>query len=77
MPRIKCHYIDCVFVDEGYCSAAAVELDPDTGCATYSASDESAKKADDWDEEGDELEDWEEEDGDEEDDDWLEEEDEF
>ncbi|WKZ34661.1 MAG: hypothetical protein QY332_13655 [Anaerolineales bacterium] len=31
MPRIKCHYIDCVFVDEGYCSAAAVELDPDSG----------------------------------------------
>jgi len=30
MPRIKCHYIDCVFVDEGYCSAAAVEFDPDT-----------------------------------------------
>jgi hypothetical protein len=29
MPRIKCHYVDCVFVDEGYCSAAAVELDPD------------------------------------------------
>jgi len=76
MPRIKCHYIDCVFVDEGYCSAAAVELDPDTGCATYSASDEDAKKEEDW-EEDDELEDWEEDDGDEDDDDWLEDEDEF
>ncbi len=77
MPRIKCHYIDCVFVDEGICSAAAVELDPDTGCATYSASDEDAKKDEDWDEEDEELEDWEEDDGDEEDDDWLEDEDEF
>ena len=67
MPRIKCHYIDCVFVDEGYCSAAAIELDPDTGCATYSATDGVAKKDDDWDEE----------EGDEEDDDWLDEEDEF
>ena len=35
MPRIRCHYTDCVFVDDGYCGAAAVELDPDTGCATY------------------------------------------
>jgi hypothetical protein len=78
MPRIRCHYIDCVFVDEGYCSAAAVEFDPDTGCVTFSAMDESAKKEDeDWNEEDEEFEDWEEEDVDEEDDDWLDEEDEF
>ncbi len=70
MPRIKCHYLDCVFLDEGYCSAAAVEVDPDTGCATYSPTDGVAKKDDSWDEE-DETEDWDEEDGDEEDDDWL------
>ena len=74
MPRIKCHYLDCVFLDEGYCSAAAVEVDPDTGCATYSPSDEAAA-AEEWEEESEE---WEEEDGDEEDDDlWDEEEDEF
>ena len=42
MPRIRCHYTDCIFVDEGYCSAAAVELDPDTGCATYSPGDGTA-----------------------------------
>jgi len=24
MPRIRCHYTDCVFVDDGYCSAAAL-----------------------------------------------------
>ena len=60
MPRIRCHYTDCVFVDEGYCSAAAVELDPDTGCATYSPNEESAAKGEDWEEE-DELEEWDEE----------------
>ena len=48
MPRIKCHYIDCVFVDEGYCSAAAVEIDPDTGCNTYSPSEDMEE---DWEEE--------------------------
>ncbi len=73
MPRIKCHYADCVFLDEGYCSAAAVEMDPDTGCVTYSPADGAAKD-DDWDED-EESEEWEDEEGDE-DDDW-EEEDEF
>ncbi len=70
MPRIKCHYMDCVFIDEGLCSAAAVEIDPDTGCATYSPTEAAA--ADGWDDE-DELDEWEEEEGDEEDDEWLEE----
>ncbi|OGO39955.1 MAG: hypothetical protein A2Z03_09790 [Chloroflexi bacterium RBG_16_56_8] len=75
MPRIKCHYVDCVFLDDGYCSAAAVEIDPDTGCATFSPTDAAAAEGD-WGED-EELEEWEE-DEDEEDDEWLEEdEDEF
>jgi hypothetical protein len=40
MPRIRCHYADCVFLDEGYCAAAAVELDPEEGCLTYAATGE-------------------------------------
>lgn len=61
MPRIRCHYMDCVFIDEGYCSAAAVELDPDTGCATYSPTD-AAAAGDDWDKDKeDELDEWEDE----------------
>jgi hypothetical protein len=75
MPRIRCHYTDCVFVDDGYCSAAAVELDPDTGCATYSPNEEAAA-SEDWEEE--ELEEWEEEETEEEEDDlWEGEEDEI
>ena len=35
MPRIRCAYEDCVFLDDGYCTAAAVEIDPDRGCLTY------------------------------------------
>ncbi len=66
MPRIRCHYNDCVFNDEGYCSAAAVELDPDTGCATYSPTDGPAANEDQWDEE-EELEEWEDEDADDDD----------
>ncbi len=74
MPRIKCHYVDCVFLDEGFCSAAAVEFDPDTGCVTFSPAD-GTKEDDDWDEE--EETEWEEEDLDEDEDDDWEEEDEF
>lgn len=74
MPRIKCHYLDCIFLDEGYCSAAAVEIDPDTGCNTYSPSDEAATD-DSWEEDAEE---WEEEDLEEDDDElWDDDDDEF
>ena len=73
MPRIRCHYLDCVFLDEGYCSAAAVEVDPDTGCATYSPTE---AKGDDWEEEEEEVDEWED-DAEEEDELWEDEEDEF
>lgn len=74
MPRIRCHYIDCVFLDDGFCSAAAVEFDPDTGCATFSrASDLDAQ--DDWDVDDVELDDWD--DLEDEEDLWLDEEDDF
>ncbi|HRN50337.1 MAG TPA: hypothetical protein PLC52_00020 [Anaerolineales bacterium] len=81
MPRIRCHYVDCVFLDEGYCAAAAVELDSDEGCLTYAAAGEvSAEDA--WDDNEALEEEWEEagfapdEDEDEDGDDDLEEEDE-
>lgn len=75
MPRIRCHYSDCVFIDDGYCSAAAVEFDPDTGCATFTPVDGAVSGDEKWDEE--ELEEWEDDEIDEDDDDlWGEEEEE-
>jgi hypothetical protein len=78
MPRIRCHYIDCVFLDDGYCGAAAIEVDPDVGCLTYSRA-EGADVEDEWDEEEEgELEEWEELEGEDEDEEtWLDEEDEY
>ena len=35
MPRIRCRYVDCVFLDAGYCGASAVEFDPEVGCMTF------------------------------------------
>jgi hypothetical protein len=75
MPRIRCHYADCVFLDEGYCAAAATELDPEEGCLTYSPSgevspdeawEENEAMEEDWEEagfvsEGEDDEDWEDE----------------
>jgi hypothetical protein len=73
MPRIRCHYIDCVFIDDGYCGAAAVEIDPDLGCQTYSHADDLDVDSD-WDEdEEDELEEWDDLEEDEDEDLWLDE----
>jgi hypothetical protein len=58
MPRIKCHYIDCQLLDDGYCSAALVEIDPGEGCLSFQPIADGNGN-DDWDEE-DELDEWEE-----------------
>lgn len=55
MPRIRCHYLDCLFLDERYCSAAAIEINPDAGCQTYTPTDEG--DASNWEDEV-ELDDW-------------------
>lgn len=70
MPRIRCHYVDCIFLDEGYCSAAAVEFDANTGCTTYAPNEEAAK---DGDLEEEELEEWEEDELEDEENLWLDE----
>ncbi|MCC7361614.1 MAG: hypothetical protein IT317_19175 [Anaerolineales bacterium] len=71
MPRIRCHYEDCVFLEDGYCGAAAIELEPENGCLTYKRVDEA--------EDGQAAEEWEEEDlddeGEEEGDDYYDDED--
>ena len=74
MPRIRCHYIDCIFLEDNYCGASTVELDPDEGCLTFTRIGD-VPDDEDWDEE--ELgEIWDEDSDDlylddDEDDDWL------
>lgn len=48
MPRIRCHYVDCVFLDDGYCGTSSVEIDPDEGCVTFTIDEVSIDK--DWEE---------------------------
>jgi hypothetical protein len=77
MPRIRCHYIDCVFLDDGYCGAAAIELDPDVGCMTFSRADD-LEVEDEWEDDEDEIDEWEEIEPDEDEDElWLDDEDEY
>ena len=60
MPRIRCRYIDCVLLEDGFCDANSIDLDPDGGCLTYTRLGEKPED-EDWEEE--ELEEfWEEED---------------
>ena len=75
MPRIRCYYADCVFLDDHFCGAASVEIDPDTGCMTYKAP--GIEPEEEWEDEADEE--WEDEELDEDDDEdfWLDDEDEF
>jgi hypothetical protein len=77
MPRIRCHYIDCVFLDDGYCGAAAIELDPDVGCMTFSRADD-LEVDNEWEDDEDEIDEWEEIEPDEDEDElWLDDEDEY
>jgi len=46
MSRIRCHYDDCVFLENGFCSAERIELDPETGCLTYQQADEAVAAED-------------------------------
>ncbi len=56
MPRIRCLYLDCIFLDDNFCTAPVVEIDPDLGCATHApmGGDLLGEK---W-EEDETLEDW-------------------
>ncbi len=56
MTKIRCYYLDCLFLDERHCTAAAVDINPDTGCQTYRPIDDEDNIGD-WD---DELETWDE-----------------
>ncbi|MGI6259366.1 MAG: hypothetical protein ACOYKC_05880 [Anaerolineaceae bacterium] len=60
MTKIRCYYLDCLFLDERHCTAAAVDINPDSGCLTYRPIDDEESLGD-WD---DELESWDDEDED-------------
>ena len=74
--KIRCKYLDCAFLDEGYCISAQIDLDSDKGCLTYQSNDDLP--LDENLDELDNINEWEDADDDENDDDdpWMDDEDE-
>jgi hypothetical protein len=55
MPRIRCNYADCVYLEGHICGASFIELDPDDGCLNFTrVEDDDAEWIDtefeEWDE---------------------------
>ena len=53
MPRVRCLYFDCIYLEEDICTASFVTFDPDSGCEMYdniapSHSDEDTDEEDDF-----------------------------
>ena len=77
MPRIRCRYTDCIYLEDGFCGTSSIDLDPDEGCIKYTRMGEIPE--DEWVEDEEEIgQIWEEDDEElylEDDDDWFEEDD--
>ncbi len=46
MPRIRCLYFNCLYLDDGTCTAPSVDIDPDVGCSTYAQTEEDLVEKD-------------------------------
>ena len=85
MPRIRCNYEGCIYLEGNFCTAGEIELDQELGCLTFSQVEEEEiigveeeeleeiEEEEEWEEdiEEEDLEDWEED----EDEDWEDEDD--
>jgi hypothetical protein len=40
MPRIRCKYVDCIYLESGLCGADQIDLDPELGCLTFAQEEE-------------------------------------
>ena len=76
MPRIRCRYVDCIYLESGFCGTDQIDLDPELGCLTYTQEEEDLgiDKEEEWEEdkvldeeEEEEEEEWDEEELDDED----------
>jgi hypothetical protein len=40
MPRIRCNYEGCIYLEGNFCTAGEIELDQELGCLTFSQVEE-------------------------------------
>ncbi len=81
MPRIRCNYEGCIYLEGNFCTAGEIELDQELGCLTFSQVEEEEiagveEELEDIEEEEEEWEEEEAEDEEEDLEDWEEDEDE-
>jgi len=52
MPRIRCRYVDCIYLESGFCGTDQIDLDPELGCLTYTQEEEDLgiDKEEEWEE---------------------------
>ena len=63
MPRIRCNYEGCIYLEGNFCTAGEIELDQELGCLTFSqVEEEEIAGVEEELEEIEEEEEWEEED---------------
>ena len=50
MPRIRCKYVDCIYLESGLCGADQIDLDPELGCLTFAQEEEdlAIEKEEEW-----------------------------
>ena len=59
MTRVRCRQSECIFWEEGFCTAEEIELDPEQGCLTLEElEDIVVDDEEDWEEDDFEDEDW-------------------
>jgi hypothetical protein len=51
MPRIRCAYEGCVYLEGDFCGAEEIDLDLDEGCLTFTQIEDLALEDEDWEEE--------------------------
>ena len=73
MPRIRCNYEGCIYLEGNFCTAGEIELDQELGCLTFSqVEEEEIAGVEEELEDIEEEEEWEEEDTEEEEEEELE-----
>lgn len=60
MPKIRCLYLGCIHLEDNFCSASRIQIDPDEGCLTFRQLGDAEEAA--WDEDLDGFEEWDDED---------------
>lgn len=50
MPRIRCAYQECVYLEGEFCGAEQIVLDPEEGCLTFTQIEDLALEDENWEE---------------------------